>query len=121
MRSFAKRSEHSKAIAEADKKLQDIDRHRCQYTIDGMRCTEPGTICEGAVWSQNDRHPDRYWLCLTHYRLRGDYVGSREALHDLAAHPIKPPEDWRQKMLEDYQRRVIAARETLIDGARGML
>lgn len=97
-----RKTEHSKAVADAEKKIQDIDRHRCHYAVDGMRCTALGVICETAQWDENVKDPFRRWLCLAHYRLRGDHLGSREVIADLGKNPPKTPEDWREKMLLEH-------------------
>jgi hypothetical protein len=97
MRSF---SEHSKAVAEADQKLEDANRHRCHYEADGMRCTALGVICESAVWDPNAKHLERRWLCMAHHKLRGDRLGSREVISDLARNQQPKPRDWRADMLE---------------------
>jgi hypothetical protein len=95
-------SPYAKAVADADARIQDVERHRCHYEIDGMRCTAAGTMCEGAVWDPNVKDPSRRWLCSAHYKLRGDHLGSREVIADLAKHPPKPPENWREKMLNEH-------------------
>jgi hypothetical protein len=97
-----RKTEHSKAVADAEKKIEDIDRHRCHYVSNGVRCKEPGTMTEHVPSPDSPSFKDydpRRWLCATHYRLRDDPLGSREALADLIAHSPKPPEDWREQML----------------------
>jgi hypothetical protein len=97
-----RKTEYSESVADAEKNIDDIDRHRCHYTVDGMRCTALGVICETAQWDENVKDPNRRWLCMAHYKLRNDPLGSREVVRDLAMHSPKRPEDWREKMLLEH-------------------
>jgi hypothetical protein len=96
------KSDYSKAVAAADAKIQDADRYRCHYAIDGMRCSSSGTICESTSGPEKGEDDRRRWLCLAHYQLRDDPLGSREVLADLAAHSPKRPENWRERMLAEH-------------------
>lgn len=101
MRDFSK-SDYARSVAAADAKIQDADRYRCHYAIDGIRCSARGTICEATTGPGKREEDSRRWLCLAHYTLRDDPLGSREVLADLAAHSPKPREDWREKMLLEH-------------------
>jgi hypothetical protein len=99
-------SPYAKAVADADARIdariEDADRYRCHYAIDGMRCSARGSICESISGPDKGEDDSRRWLCSAHWQLRDDPLGSREVVADLAARSPKRPEDWREKMLLEH-------------------
>lgn len=87
MRTFVKKTECSEAAQRANANLIDHERYRCHYSANGMRCSAPGTITDSVMGPDAGKEDTRIWLCSTHHRLRGDSLGSQEALHAIAAGP----------------------------------
>lgn len=106
MSDYKKRNggDYPRAVSDADKQLARIDRdrnrYRCAYEENGVRCPAHGSITESTLGPEKGEEDRRVWLCTTHYRLRADPLGSREALADMTRHQAKQ-EDWRERLLEE--------------------
>lgn len=72
---------------------------RCQYSLNGVRCSAPATITDSARPNEN-----RTWLCLPHWRTRGDPYGSQLVMDDYGKNGVPITRDWVQELMETRRR-----------------
>lgn len=68
---------------------------RCQYSLDGVRCSAPATITDSVRPNEN-----RKWLCLPHWRTRGDPYGSQLVMDDYGKNGVPITKDWVEELME---------------------